>query len=174
MRNELEDTVFKRTEELEKMYHHTKQSEDQFRDAFETAMQGMALISFNGSFLKVNTAICDMLGYQEEGMLKTDLQCITHPDDYTFDKLNMEKLKSGSINSYQLEKRLYHMEGLTAWVLQNMKIVLNDHGEPMLFVAQFIDITERKQAEDQLKKYSETLTVLLREVNHRVKIILLL
>jgi ribose transport system ATP-binding protein len=53
--------------------------------------------------------------------------------------------------------------------MQLMKLIKTPEGIPLHFVAHYMDITERKQAEDQLKKYTETLTVLLREVNHRVK-----
>lgn len=169
MQNELEERVGKRTEELQYLYQNSKISEEQFREAFDTAMQGMALIAINGSFIKVNSAISDMLGYKEQDLLNTDIQCITHPDDYINDEIQMRSLLHGNIQSYQLEKRLYHIEGLTAWVLQSMTLVRNSEGKAIHFVSQFIDITERKQAEEQLKKYSETLTVLLREVNHRVK-----
>lgn len=169
VRMNLDEEFVKKLQQIEEKYLRAKQSEDQFREAFETAMQGMALLSLDGSFIKVNTAICDTIGYSPEDLIRTDLQCITHPDDYIKDRDSMNKLLNDELLSFRLEKRLYHAEGLTAWVLQNMKLIKDEEGKPIHFVAQFIDITERKQTEEQLKKYTETLTVLLREVNHRVK-----
>lgn len=169
MKKHLEETYANKSELLEIKYQQIKQSEGQFREAFEAAMQGMALISLDGTFLKVNTAICDIIGYQPADLLRTDLQSITPPDDYRKDKYFMTKLIKGDLPSFQLEKRLYHSEGLTAWVLQNMLLVRDFDNNPLHFVVQFVDITERKQTVEQLKKYTETLTVLLREVNHRVK-----
>jgi PAS domain S-box-containing protein len=169
MKMDLEETYANKSELLEMKYQQIKQSEGQFREAFEAAMQGMALLSLDGTFLKVNTAICDIIGYQTADLLRADLQSITPPDDYRKDKFFMAKLIKGDLPSFQLEKRLYHSEGLTAWVLQNMLLVRDFDNNPLHFVVQFVDITERKQTVEQLKKYTETLTVLLREVNHRVK-----
>lgn len=169
MNTDLEARVEERTQKLQKMYQALRVSENQFRKAFETAMQGLALIGVDGSFIKANLALCDFLGYQEKELLKRNLFSITYPGDLEEDKMYMAQLINGAIQSHQCEKRLYHKEGLIAWVLQSMTLVRDYDESPMHFVMQFIDITERKQTEEQLKKYSETLTVLLREVNHRVK-----
>lgn len=166
---EMEENCEKMTLELKHLYMQSKQSETQLKETIESAMQGIAILSLDGQFLKINTAVCDIVGYSEQDLLRTDLQCVTHPDDYSYDLLNMKTLVQDKIPAYKLEKRLYHVAGITVWVMQYMRLIKDPDGNPLHFVAHFIDITERKQAEEQLKKYTETLTVLLREVNHRVK-----
>ncbi len=166
---EMEENYEKTTKELKELYENSKQSEIHLRETIESSMQGIAILSLDGQFLKVNGAACDIIGYTEEQLLRTDLQCITHPEDFSDDVLNMKGLVQGKSAGYKLEKRLYHVAGITVWVMQYMRLIKDPTGNPIHFVTHFVDITERKQAEEQLKKYTETLTVLLREVNHRVK-----
>lgn len=166
---EMEENCERMTLELKTLYQQSKQSETQLKETIESSMQGIGILTLNGQFLKINGAVCDILGYTEEELLRTDLQCITHPEDYSDDLVNMKSLVKGKISEYKLEKRLYHVAGITVWVMQYIRLIKDPENHPVHFVVHFLDITERKQAEEQLKKYTETLTVLLREVNHRVK-----
>jgi PAS domain S-box-containing protein len=129
----------------------------------------MALISLDGKFIRVNQAFCDMIGYSKERLLKLNLRKITNHEDFYNETKKLRKLVRNEISSYQVEKRLIHKENLDVWVLQSNSIIKTPVGDPLHIVSQIVDITERKQVEGQLRKYTETLTVLLREVNHRVK-----
>jgi two-component sensor histidine kinase len=101
--------------------------------------------------------------------MKLNLKEVTHLDDFREELNQWNQLIEGVVSYYQLEKRLIHKENIEFWVLESNSLIKLPSGEPMHIVAQFVDITGRKQAEVQLIKYTETLTVLLREVNHRVK-----
>lgn len=169
LNEDLEQRVATRTTELQQAVEALLQSEEQFREAFDTAMHGMALIALDGSFLRVNTALCDMIGYQKNQLLASNLRKISYREDYLHETKKLKKLASGNIFNYQMEKRLIHREKLEVWVLESNSLITNASGAPSHFVSQVVNITERKQSENQLRKYSETLTVLLREVNHRVK-----
>jgi PAS domain-containing protein len=57
------------------------ESEELFRDTFETVAIGMALTSTEGDIIKVNQALCRMLGHSEEELLKANLPDISHPDE---------------------------------------------------------------------------------------------
>ena len=169
LNEKLEDRVVFRTKELERTLEALRQSEEQFREAFHTAMHGMALISTEGNFIQVNQALADILGYEISQLLQLNLRKISLRTDYVKELNRLKKLYAGSISNYQTEKRLIHKENIEVWVLESYSLIRNSEGKPLHIVSQIIDITERKQAETQLRKYSETLTTLLREVNHRVK-----
>ncbi len=165
----LEASVNRRTTELKQALEALGQSEEQFREAFETAMYGMALVRLDGSFIRVNQAFCDMIGYEKTKLISSNFQKITYKQDYNIERNKFRKLIAGSIFFYQIEKRIIHRDQLAVWVLTSNSLITSSEGTPLRIVSQIIDITERKQSENQLKKYSETLTILLKEVNHRVK-----
>jgi|GEM_PF-3529236 PAS domain S-box len=169
LNEELEERVLIRTRELEYTMEALMQSEEQFREAFETSLHGMALISLRGRFLRVNQAFADMVGYPVKQLLKMDLQKITYHEDFASETKVFKKLAHNAIEYYQMEKRLLHKDDLMVWIHQSNSLIKKQTGEPLHIVSQIVDITERKQVEEQLRKYTETLTVLLREVNHRVK-----
>lgn len=122
-------------------------SEETFRAAMEDASIGMALVRPDGHWLKVNKALCDMLGYSEEELLRNDFQSITHPDDLEQDIELVKKIISGEAKTYQLEKRYFHKNGIAIWALLNVSLVRNANGAPDYFIAQIQDITERKEVE---------------------------
>jgi PAS domain-containing protein len=109
LNEKLEERVMQRTDELQKALDALKQSEEQFREAFETSIHGMALISLEGKFIRVNQAFCDMIGYSIDDLLHLSSREISHRDDYLSDKAKWENLIKGEISYYQVEKRLIHI-----------------------------------------------------------------
>ena len=84
---------------------------DLFENAFQHAAIGMALVSLEGGFLKVNPAFCDLIGRPEVEMLATDFQAITHPQDLEADLQLLQRLLAGEIPSYRMDKRYIRADG---------------------------------------------------------------
>ncbi|WP_331986558.1 response regulator [Chitinimonas sp.] len=133
-------------------------SENQFRGAFETASHGIALVSLEGRWLTVNPALCQMLGYSEEHLLKTDFQALTHPDDLQTDLAQVERLLRGELQTYQMEKRYFHCDGHLVWVLLSVSLVRDDGGRPVHFVSQVQDITDTRHNADILTRLNDRLS----------------
>src|SRR5688572_5338398 len=85
-----------------------RESEEKFRNAFESASAGIAIVALDGRWIRVNHALCEMLGYTERELLSTDFQTITHPDDLESDLALVRKLVSGATRYYHLVKRYFH------------------------------------------------------------------
>ncbi len=128
-----------------------KVSEERFRGAFETAAHGMALVSLEGKFIKVNKSLCAILGYGDAELLSTDFQTITHPDDLHADLQYLQQLLEKEIENFQMEKRFFHKNGNIAWVLLSVSIVRTSPGTSLHFVAHIQDITLPKAAEQELR-----------------------
>ncbi len=125
-------------------------SEQQFASAFEYAAIGVALVSPDGRWLKVNRALCRMLGYSETEMLARTVQDITHPDDLDSDLERARRLLAGDDDSYQVEKRYFHRRGHLVWVLLNVSIVRDHDGKPVHFISQVQDITEKRRSREAI------------------------
>lgn len=147
---DLEQRVSQRTAEL-------TVSEERFRRSFEDAPIGLALVSLEGRWLRVNSALCNMLGYGEKELLATDFQTLTHPDDLRADLTQVEQLLSGRIQDYNMEKRYFHQNGRVVNALLSVSLVRTAEGKPLYFVAQIQDITGRKKNEAELAAQTEAL-----------------
>jgi len=123
-----------------------------FQSAFESAAIGMALVSPEGKWLRVNRSVCKITGYSEAELLERTFQDITHPDDLELDLENVRKMLAGEIETYQMEKRYYHKNGSIVWVLLSVSLVRTKSGEPLIFSGQIQDITRQKTSEQKLAK----------------------
>lgn len=130
-----------------------QESEQRFRNTFEYAGMGMAWVDLNGHWLRVNAALCQITGYPEAELLATDIQALTHPDDRAVYRENAKRLMQGEISSYQMEKRYRHRQGHWIWVLLIVTVVRDQDGKPLYFISQVHDISDRKLAEEALRRY---------------------
>ena len=155
---ELDIRVRERTAELaetnsalERQTDLLRHSEEQFRGAFETATHGMALLSLDGQCLKVNEALCHIVGYSEQELLGRNFQEITHPEDLARKSELLDQLFAGSIPNYQREKRYIQKDGGIIWVLLGVSLVRDASGKPVHFLSQIIDVTARHQTKQALR-----------------------
>jgi PAS domain S-box-containing protein len=132
-----------------------RESEERFRSAFDSAAIGMALVALDGRWLKVNRALCEIVGYSEEELLATKFQAITHPDDLDTDLDYVRQLLEGKIRSYEMEKRYLHKLGHVVWILLSGSLLRDVEGKPLYFIAQVQDITFRKHTEEALRESEE-------------------
>jgi PAS domain S-box-containing protein len=132
-----------------------REGEERFRAAFEHAAIGMALVAPDGRWLRVNRALCRLVGYEEAELLRLTFQDITHPDDLDADLDQLHRMLNGEIETYQMEKRYVHKDGRIVWILLSVALVHDAAGAPLHFVSQIQDVTERKRAEDALRQAKE-------------------
>jgi len=130
-----------------------KQSEEKFRASFEYSGIGMALVGLDGYIISVNPAVTKILGYSRDELLaKTKFSRITHPEDVEASLKQFHRMLTGEIPSYELSKRYLHKNGDVVYAQLNASLVRDADGEPLFAISQFVDITERKRAEDELAR----------------------
>ena len=134
---------------------YLNESEQKFTLAFQNAPIGMALVSIDGYFLKVNQAICNILGYKNHELLNLDFQSITHPEDLEADLENVNNLLQGKINTYSIEKRYTHKSGKIVWTRLDVSLAKDLNQKPLYFISQIQDITLSKSQEIRLLEYQK-------------------
>lgn len=140
--------------EQERISKALAESEAHFRTAFDYAVIGMALVSPSGIWLRVNRSLCDLLGYSETELLGSSFQAITHRDDLGRDLAESYRMLAGEIPSFQLEKRFIHKLGSEVWTAASASLVRDADGQPLHFILQIQDVTERKRAESAIQTLS--------------------
>jgi PAS domain S-box-containing protein len=138
-----------------KMEEERRLNDARMERSFGGSPIGMALIDIDGRLLRVNHALCNMLKLTENDLLFTDWQLLSHPDDLYLDEEKIKLLLAGSISSYQINKRFVHHNHQEVWVQLNVSLVRDVQNNPVNFVAQIQDITERLKSEAQLLQLSQ-------------------
>jgi PAS domain S-box-containing protein len=125
-----------------------------FDSLFGQNFVGVAVGSPEGRFLRVNEALCRMLGYEGEELLDRSFQEITHPNDQQASQDFLQELLTTS-QSRVYQKRYLRKDGSILWVRITGTFLRDDSGSARCSVALIYDITELKLAEDALRA-SET------------------
>lgn len=136
---------------LEKQSTALAESEERFRSAFNYAPIGIALVSPNGVWLKVNHALCEILGYNEEEFLTRDFQSMLFTEDLGNTLIKIHELLSGKVPSCQMEQRYLNKEGNTVWASWSVSTTSHATSERPNLIFQIQDITDKKLAEEKLQ-----------------------
>jgi PAS domain S-box-containing protein len=146
----IRDTTERKRADLE-----IHESEERFRAIFERSTVGKSLTAPDGKLLRINKAFADMLGYTIEELSQFNFAEITHPDDVAKSQECIRILLAGEQISDRFEKRYIHKSGNIVWVDISTTLLRNEQGTPLHLVTSIVDITERKQAEEALKREEE-------------------
>ncbi len=122
-----------------------------FDIAFDAAPIGMALFNTDGEYVRVNEALCGLLGRREPELLGHRDQEFTYPDDRQSDVDAAWRILRGEISVWQCEKRFVRPDGTVVWAIANMTFLRDEDGNPISWVGQFQDISARKRDEKALE-----------------------
>lgn len=139
-------------------------SEDRFRQFFELPLVGAALCALDGRFLLVNHKLCDILGYSADELLQIHWTNVTHPDDVEDEYRRFRIAVGSSTRSAVMVKRYVRKDGRVIWAkISTMLVRKEEKAAPDYFVVLIEDITEQKQAEEDLIKSEERYRSLYRD-----------
>ena len=131
---------------------------DRLELAMNCAPIGMAIARLDGPWIAVNPALCDLFGRSPDDLLGgLSFAELTHPDDLAHEAPLLEELLAGARTSYALDKRYRHPDGSDIWTTTVVTLVRDADGTPRHYVAQCLDITERRRVEQQLRDASARL-----------------
>ncbi len=124
-----------------------RESKERFQSAFVYAPIGMGIASLEGRILRVNPAFCKMLGYSDTELVRMSWEELIHPED-------RHRWNEAATPA---ELRLVHRDGDLVYVQWNTSLVRDSEGKPQYQICQAVDITERKQAEEKIRRYAAEL-----------------
>jgi diguanylate cyclase (GGDEF)-like protein/PAS domain S-box-containing protein len=120
-------------------------AERHFEAAFESSPIGMALYDTDGRFVRVNEAMCQLLGRPQEQLIGIRDQELTHPADRDADLDAAARVLAGELATFQTEKRFVAPDGTPVWVIANLTFLRDHHGRPISWLGQFQDVTEHRR-----------------------------
>ncbi len=132
-------------------------SEDRWRTLFEHVPVGVGLTGPDGRYVAANPAFQRMTGYSEAELLNRSAADITHKDDRAATESIVTALAQGESFTRRIEKRYRRKDGGVTWAEVSV-ITVPVAGNTPLFAGVAVDITERKRAEDDLRRSEASLT----------------
>ncbi|MBW6471884.1 MAG: PAS domain S-box protein [Anaerolineaceae bacterium] len=128
-----------------------KKSEEKFRRIFETSGIGISITDLSGNFTAGNPAVLKTLGYEINEYTQLSITDITHPEDVQENMQMLEEYKSGTRDSFTIEKRVFRKDGSIVWGKLISTLVRDESGNPLYTIGMLEDITDRKLAEEKEK-----------------------
>jgi diguanylate cyclase (GGDEF)-like protein/PAS domain S-box-containing protein len=114
---------------------------------FEHAEVGLTITDLDGRLLVVNERFCDMVGRSADALAGTHFKDLTHPDDVNDDLQSIQRLLSGELSQYRLNKRYVRPDGEIIWARLSVSVQRDDAGEPRHLISAAQDISDLKAAQ---------------------------
>lgn len=137
---------------------------DSLERIFNSTYNGIAILTLDGDWIKVNDSICELFGYSRLELFNMNIENIIFREDLGVHQIKYERLIQGKISRYRVLQRYFHKNGSLIWVLISVSLIANADGSPGQMIWQFSDITNRKKNQDKLK----LMLRLVREQNERL------
>jgi len=151
----------KQDKERKRAEESLSKSEAFFRSQFELGNIGIAISTPEKGVKKCNKRLCKILGYNEKELRDIKWTEITHPEDLNQDIEQHNRILSGEIDNYALDKRFIHPDGSIVYTHLTVSVFRNENGEAEYMIASLDDITERKQAEEALRESEKRMKLAL-------------
>jgi diguanylate cyclase (GGDEF)-like protein/PAS domain S-box-containing protein len=124
-------------------------AETRFEIGFEQSAIGTAIADLDGYPIRVNPALCALLGRSEDLLVGRRWAEYTHPDEVPLRQVVLARVAAGH-DTHEDERRYVHPDGTIVWASSHVTVVRDESGEPQYHFTQLQDITGRKQMEQEL------------------------
>lgn len=138
--------------ELRKSEATLAESESRFRNIFDNAPQGIALVDHNGVIVDCNPRSIESLGYKPAELIGQSISAITHPDDIESSLKMFRQVMAGEIPNYTLEKRYRHKDGRYIWCKISASPFRGKEGRVLYAIVHVEDISEQKRAAEEIHR----------------------
>src|ERR1700723_2637413 len=139
-------------EERKRAEQAVRKSEERWRSVFENSAIGVALTDLNGRFLATNHVYQTIVGYTEEELRALNFLDVTHEDYRQANWTLITELLEGKRRQFQIEKKYRRKDGSSIWVSNNVSLVPGTERVPRFIMVLSEDVTERKRAEQALRR----------------------
>jgi diguanylate cyclase (GGDEF)-like protein/PAS domain S-box-containing protein len=130
-------------------------SEQLLRVAFDSAPIGMVLATLDGRLERVNSAMCELVGFERSELEGATVASVIHPEDQPLALDQLRELANGGPERATNEIRICHKDGHTIWVQSHRTLVSESDGISGFVLAQIIDITSRREHDSQLQHLAD-------------------
>ncbi len=136
--------------------------EETFRAMFNISSVGKFEVEPGSArFLRVNAAMCKLVGYSDLELLARTVPDITHPDDRDDSRELARRLDAGESDVFDVEKRYVRKDGTVVWARTTVNVIHDEFGRPLRHTAVIQDLSARKQAEQALEESKARLQLAL-------------
>jgi PAS domain S-box-containing protein len=145
-------------EELKRADAALKESQQRLEEAQRVAHVGHWDRDLETGRIRWSDEICRILGLplQERDSIRTEWLDVVHPDDRPRLSLAIEEMQRG-IRRFDVEFRIVRPTGEVRFLHSQGDVIRDELGRPLRRFGTAQDITERRSAEDELKKEKEIL-----------------
>lgn len=141
--------------EIKKAQKALEETKLEFQNYFEQGTVGLSVTDVQKRYVEVNRKTCEMLGYSRQELLGMTWEQVTYPDDIQSNVDNFNRVLSGEIDTYQMNKRFIHKDGQLLYVTLFVVCQRKPDGSVRQFLSSMIDITEAHKAQEALKLSEE-------------------
>jgi PAS domain S-box-containing protein len=127
-----------------------RSSEQRFRGIYAHTPTAIAITDAHGRFEECNPAYCKLLGYSQDELRSQQYPDLVHPDDRAANLAQVDRLKRGEVESFELENRYLRKDGQLVWVNKFASAIRDAQGEILHLVALVTDMTERRRSQEEL------------------------
>jgi PAS domain S-box-containing protein len=137
------------------------ESDERLAATYEAATVGIAETDENGRYVRVNDALCKILGRSREELLAMTLAAITHENDREEEAGLYARQVRGELATYVIRKRSVRPDGSIVHLDVFSSSVRDEAGRFRYGVRVMQDVTERKRMQDELRASERRLRELL-------------
>jgi diguanylate cyclase (GGDEF)-like protein/PAS domain S-box-containing protein len=137
-----------------------QKTEERFRQVFEDSPLGMSITDVAGNFLEVNAALCEILGYQAEELLKTGLMPLTFVEDLESSLRRFDSMRARPDKPLESVKRFVHRDGSVIWTQIQISLLRDSAPDEARYVVQLKNVTQHKLAEQALQESENRFSIM--------------